>query len=81
MIEHLDSMLSETQFNTIAWTTQDSRFGDENKLTSLLKNIAKLAEKHPTIQFIIQGTHRPILSTPEKRRENYPHWVPVVVLN
>ena len=81
MIVHLDSMLSETQFNTIAWTTQDSRQGDEDKLISLLKNIANLAEKHSTVQFVIQGAHRPILGSPEKRRECYAHWVPVVTVN
>ena len=81
MIGLLDSLLLEARFNTIAWTTQDSRLGDENKLISLLKNIANLAKKHPTVQFVIQGAHRPILGTPEKRREYYAHWVPIVIAN
>ena len=81
MIGLLDSLLSAIRFNTIAWTTQDSRFGDESKLISLLNNIAKLAKKYPTIQFVVQGTHHPILGTPQIRQEYYIHWVPVVVLN
>ena len=81
MIEVLDSLLSGQLFSTIAWTTQDSRLGDEKKLIYTLKNIAELAQKWPTIRFIVQGTHRPILGTPEKKREYYSHWVPVVVIN
>ena len=81
MIGFLDSLLSESQFNTIAWTTQDSRLGEENKLISLLQKIAELAKKYSSVQFVIQGTHRPTLGAPEKRQENYSHWVPVVVVN
>jgi len=81
MIINIDSLLVDGNFTTIAWTSQDSRYGDEIKLKKILDNMASLAEKHPNVQIVIIGAHRPILGSPERRREFYAHWVPVVVLN
>ena len=81
MIIKIDSLLVDGNFATIAWTSQDSRYGDEIKLKKTLGNMASLAEKHPDVQIVVIGAHRPILGSPERRREFYAHWVPVVVLN
>ena len=81
MLSRLDSILCESRFRTVAWTTQNSRDGDKMQLMDLLERIARLAQKHPDVRFVVQGSHRPILGTPETRRKNYSHWVPVTVLN
>lgn len=81
IVEKLDSVLASDSVRNIAWTTQDSRLGDREKLHATLKSIAALAAKYPETLFIVQGTHRPILGTPETRRLYHPHWVPVVILN
>ena len=80
MLTKLDSVINEGVFYNIAWTTQDSRYGSEDSLMATLKGVHGLAKGHPDIQFVIQGTHRPILGAPEKRREYYAHWVPVVII-
>ena len=81
MLAKLDSVMNEGSFYTIAWTTQDSRFGSEDSLMTTLKGIRGLAKEHPDVRFVVQGTHRPILCPPEYKRTFYEHWVPVVVLN
>jgi len=73
-----DSLLSPL---FIGFTTQSSRDGNRNHLLSSLKNLENLAAIHPDVAFVIQGTHRPILGTPETRKKYYAHWVPVVVIN
>jgi hypothetical protein len=77
----LDSVLADSENRMVAWTTQDSRLGDRDKLHSTLKRITVLAKKYPDVQFIVQGTHRPVLGLPEIRRMHKSHWVPVVILN
>lgn len=79
--EQLESLLINSDSKTIALIFHNSRTGLEENLQKNLKDIAKFAEKHSNVQFIVQGAHRPILGTPEKRREYYAHWVPVVILN
>lgn len=81
MIRKLDSILTQNRYTTIAWTTQDTKFGEKNVLHSTLKKISKIAAKHSDTQFIIQGTHRPILGDPIIRRQHKSHWVPAVLLN
>lgn len=82
MAKMLDSLLiMNPDQKLIAWTTQSSREGDAEQLRESLALIADLASKHPKVKFIVQGTHRPILGTPETRKKFYAHWVPVVVLN
>lgn len=84
MFAKLDSAIADTsvtQPRFIAWTTQTSRDGNRENLHKTLAGIASLAAKHPDMQFIVQGTHRPILGTPETRRLYHAHWVPVVVIN
>lgn len=82
MIGKLDSALSNENCPAVlAWTTQSSRGGNEAKIKKSLELIAELAAKHPNVRIVIQGTHRPILGTPETRKKYYAHWVPVVVLN
>ena len=81
MVLKLDSVLVDAEKRVIAWTSQDSRLGDRDKLHSTLKRIAVLAKKYPDVQFIVQGAHRPILGMPEIRRMHKSHWVPVVILN
>ena len=80
----LDSLIllaSDSTWNEIAWTVHGTREGDRNKLDSLLKNFDKIARKHPDIQFIIQGAHRPLLGPPEIRRKYIAPWVPAVFIN
>lgn len=81
MLVKLDSALQSSDVRVFAITTQDSRNGSRKKLHQTLAGIASLAQKYPDIHFIVQGTHRPILGTPEIRREHFAKWVPVVVLN
>lgn len=77
----IDSLISEGSWMRIAWTARGPREGDRNKLHKLLKELSKLAGSHPDVQFIIQGTHRPILGTPEARRMYLAPWVPAVFIN
>lgn len=77
----IDSLISERSWNRIAWTVRGTREGDRDKLHKLLKRLSELAGKHPDVQFIIQGTHRPILGTPETRRKYLAPWVPTVFIN
>lgn len=82
MASKLDSALSvENPVAVVAWTTQSSRVGEITDIKISLKLIAELAKKHPDVKFVVQGTHRPILESPETRKKYYAHWVPVVVLN
>ena len=81
MITKLDSVLSQGLCRTYALTTQDSRYGDRNRLHNTLKAILNVALKHPDVEFIVQGAHRPILGDPNVRRKYRAHWVPVVVVN
>ena len=81
MLTKLDSVISDDIFYSIAWTTQNSRYGSEDSLMATLKGISNLAKEHPDIRFVVQGAHRPILCSPELKRTFYEHWVPVVVLN
>lgn len=82
MVSKLDSSLSaENPVAVMAWTTQSSRVGVEADIRKSLKFIADLATKHSDVRFVVQGTHRPILGTPETRKKYHAHWVPVVVLN
>lgn len=81
MIAKIDSLLANDSLQLIAWTTQSSRSGDKDSLHKSLKLIADFAEHHPDIQIIVQGTHRPVLCTPEVRNSYKYHWVPVVILN
>ena len=78
---HLDSLLEYSDYKTIALTIHDSKDGSEENLRSTLKRISEMAKKHSDVQFIVQGAHRPILGTPEKRKEYYAHWVPVAIVN
>ena len=77
----IDSLISEGSSSRIAWTARDAREGDRDKLHNLLKEISAMAAKHPDVQFIVQGTHRPILGTPETRRKYLAPWVPAVFIN
>ena len=79
--EELVSLLMNPDYRTMALTVRDSRDGSEENLQNALKRISEMTKKFPDVQFIVQGTHRAILGTPEKRREYYAHWVPVVVIN
>lgn len=80
-IDMLDSLASDTAWSRIAWTAYGTREGDREKLQLLLQKISEMVRKHPEIQFIIQGTHRPILGTPETRRKYLAPWVPAVFVN
>lgn len=80
-LSSLDSLLDNSGNKTVALTINDSKEGSEESLRNVLNDIAELMKKFPDVQFIVQGTHRPILGTPETRREYYAHWVPVVIGN
>ena len=81
MLSKIDSLLVNDSLKFIAWTTQSSRTGDTDSLRKSLKLIANFAVQHPDMQIVLQGTHRPILGTPEVRNSYKSHWVPVVILN
>lgn len=81
MLERIEPLLMIPDYKTMALTIHGSKYGSEEILQNILKEIAKLIKKFPDVQFIVQGAHRPILGTPETRREYYAHWVPVVILN
>lgn len=86
MLGKLDSVIfdraADKQNRTLfALTTQTSREGNREALLGTLARIAKVAAKYPDVKFIVQGTHRPILGTPETRRMYHAHWVPVVIIN
>lgn len=81
MLAKIDSVLAVDSLKFIAWTTQSSRTGNKDSLRKTLSLIAKFANTHPELQIVAQGTHRPILGTPETRNSYKSHWVPVVVLN
>lgn len=82
IIDKIDSVLIEPicpQF--IAWTAQASTIGDSDEIRRVLKQITDLAQKHPEVRFVVQGTHRPVLCEPKIRNSYKAHWVPVAVLN
>ncbi len=81
MLERIEPLLMIPDYKTMALTVHGSKYGSEEILQNILKEIAKLIKKFPDVQFIVQGAHRPILGTPETRRKYYAHWVPVVILN
>ena len=81
MISKIDSLLVNDSLQLIAWTTQSSRGGDKDSLYKSLKLIADLALRHPDVQFVMQGSHRPVLCSPKIRNSYKYHWVPVVILN
>lgn len=80
-LDKLDSLLENSDYKIIALTVRNSKDGSEENLRKGLNDIAGLMKKYPDVQFIVQGAHRPILGTPETRREYYAHWVPVVIAN
>ncbi len=57
----------------------DSTYSE--RLTGTLRLIADLAKKHPTVRFIVQGDHNPILSPVLFQERFYKRWVPYVILN
>ena len=77
----VDSLIADTAWNKIGWSVYGTREGAREKLHSLLRELAGIANKHPETQFIVQGTHRPILGTPETRRKYLAPWVPAVFIN
>ena len=81
MLDRIEPLLMIPDYKTMALTIHGSKYGSEEILQNILKEIAKLIKKFPDVQFIVQGAHRPILGTPETRRKYYAHWVPVVILN
>ena len=81
MIESLDSIMNQDSAKFIAWTTQSSRSGDRDSLQRSLRLIADFAKRHPDVEILVQGTHRPTLGTSEVRKSYKAHWVPAVILN
>ena len=81
MLAILDSLLAEGSWKRLAWTTRQTREGNRDSLNLVLRGLAEISKKHLDAQFIIQGTHRPILGTPETRRKYLAPWVPAVFLN
>lgn len=81
MVAKIDSLLENDSLQWITWTTQSSRFGDRDSLSKALNLIADFAVRHPDIRIVVQGTHRPVLCSPEIRNSYKFHWVPVVILN
>ena len=79
--EQLESLLMNPDYRTMTLTVRDSKEGSEENLRNALRHVSEMAKKFPDVEFIVQGTHRPILGTPEKRKEYYAHWVPVAIVN
>lgn len=81
MLGKLDSILNENAaIQTIAFTTQSSRDGGRSNLLQSLKLIRDLVAKHPEDIFIIQGTHRPVLTSGKIRESYYENWVPALIM-
>ena len=53
----------------------------KERLAGTLQLVAELAKKHPSVRFIVQGDHNPILSPLKFQEKFYKRWVPFVVLN
>lgn len=51
------------------------------RLMETLRQIADLARKHPTVRFVVEGDHEPILSPLKFQERFYKRWTPYVVLN
>lgn len=51
------------------------------RLMETLHQIADLARKHPTVRFVVEGDHEPILSPLKFQERFYKRWTPYVVLN
>ena len=81
MLQVLDSLVADKSWNSIAWTVKSTRNGDDVVRYRLLKGLSEVASRHPDVQFVIQGTHRPILGSPDVRRQYLAPWVPVVFIN
>ena len=81
MLFKIDSLLANDSLKFMAWTTQSSRLGSRDSLHKSLLIIADFAKRHPDLQIVVQGTHRPILGTPEVRHMYKSHWVPAIILN
>lgn len=81
IITKIDSLLENDFHQMIAWTTQSARSGDRDSLRKTLTLIADFAKRHPDIQIVVQGTHRPVLCESKVRNSYKSHWVPAVVLN
>jgi hypothetical protein len=81
MLAVLDSLLADCTWKRLAWTTRQTREGDRDSLGLVLRGLAEISKRRPDVQFIIQGTHRPILGTPETRRKYLSPWVPAVFVN
>ena len=77
----LDSLIQGHSWSRIALTTSQTSEGNRDSLHLCLRELAKIARKHLNYQFVIQGTHRPILGTPETRRKYLGPWVPAVLVN
>jgi len=81
MFTALDSLIQGHSWSRIALTTSQTSEGNKDSLHLCLRELAEIAKRHPDYQFIIQGTHRPILGTPETRRKYLGPWVPAVLVN
>lgn len=81
VLDMLDSVIRACDKRIYAMTTQSSRKGEIDRLHRTLEMIATVAKKHSQVRFIVQGTHRPILGSPEIRKQHYAKWVPAIVLN
>ena len=83
IIKMIDSLLNvkDSIPNFIAWTALASSVGGSQEIEKLLLKIETLAQKYPEVQFVLQGTHRPIMCDSQIKRTYKSHWVPVVVLS
>lgn len=82
MLAIIDSLIkSDDSLKVFVWTTQSTRSGNRDSLHNSLSLIADFAKRHPDIQIVAQGTHRPVLCESKVRNTYKSHWVPAVVLN
>jgi hypothetical protein len=93
MAQKIESALLDSTKKFIAWTTRDTKFPIQAsslqeldstyfvKLEGTLYLVADLARRFPSVRFIVQGDHEPILSMLAFQEKFYKRFVPYVILN
>lgn len=93
MAQKIESALLDSTKKFIAWTTRDTKFPIQAsslqeldstyfvKLEGTLNLVADLARRFPSVRFIVQGDHEPILSMLAFQEKFYKRFVPYVILN
>jgi len=93
VVKQIDSLLQDSsKIQFIAWTTRDTSFPMQvdsikiestyyNRMFNSLNMIKELALRHPSVRFVVQGDHEPLLCPKTFAEQFYRRWVPYIVLN